>query len=161
MPPVQLWSLIIYSSTRSKSITSKSNHIIMFAVITTLAVLVAATVVSASPLARATCGTETYGPFKLYAKQQGSSDSQLVRLVNMGEDSNNNTISTMTVRVKNFRVQSQLTTKTSGMRNLWKGTRSLDLDRLCPYSLLLRHSRGTGHDQHGAQPRQSQLCYWG
>lgn len=59
--------------------------------------LLASVLVEASPIAPKSCGTSTYGPFKLYAKQEGSSDSQLVRLINVGSDSNNNTISTMTV----------------------------------------------------------------
>lgn len=68
----------------------------MFSFTITLTALAAASIVGASPVARQTCGTSSYGPFKLYAKQ-GNSDSQFIRLLNMGSDSNNNTISTMTV----------------------------------------------------------------
>jgi hypothetical protein len=69
----------------------------MFFSTLTLTALSAASVITASPVARSTCGTATYGPFKLFAQQQGSDAAQIIRLVNMGTDSDNNTISTMTV----------------------------------------------------------------
>lgn len=49
-----------------------------------------------SPVPSRSCGVTSYGPFRLYAATGGSSDSQLVRLVKTGVDSNKNTISTMT-----------------------------------------------------------------
>ncbi|PVF97573.1 hypothetical protein CPB86DRAFT_785700 [Serendipita vermifera] len=60
-------------------------------------VLLSTIAASASPLVQRGCGATSYGPFKLYAKTQDSSESSLVRLVRMGTNSLGNPISTMTV----------------------------------------------------------------
>jgi hypothetical protein len=69
----------------------------MFSFTFTVTVLAAASVIT--PVAsQLTCsGTSTNGRFQLLAQEEGSDETQIIRLVSAGLDSNNNPISTMTV----------------------------------------------------------------